>query len=160
MAFAGIRKTLQFIQHNEGTPQQVFPLLCPVREKDWLDGWEYEMIFSKSGLIEQDCVFITPHHGAMKTTWFVSHYDPERLTIEFIRTTPLESVVKIIIQLHPVSNDKTKTEITYQYLGLSEQQNEHIVTTLETEFNNSMAWWERAINHYLKTGQKLLRNNP
>ena len=34
-----IQKTFTFNQLNEGTPEQVFPLLCPVREKDWLDGF-------------------------------------------------------------------------------------------------------------------------
>lgn len=157
MAFIGNRKTLFFTQRNHATPEKVFPLLCPVREKDWLDGWDYEMIFSLSGVAEQDCVFATPHHGEQKTIWYVSHYDNKNYQIEFIRTTPLESVVKINIQLKPVEQSQTEVNISYQYLGLNENENNHITNTLEKEFITSMQWWEKAINHYLKTGEKLIK---
>ena len=57
MSFNAVQKTLTFKQLNNAEPEKVFPLLCPVREKDWLDGWNYKMIYSKSGLIEKNCVF-------------------------------------------------------------------------------------------------------
>lgn len=28
-----------FTQSIKGTPEQVFPLFCPVREADWIPGW-------------------------------------------------------------------------------------------------------------------------
>lgn len=158
MALSAIRKTFHFEQINTGTPEQVFPLLCPVREKDWLDGWEYEMIFSKSGVVEQDCVFSTPHHGELKTIWYVTHHNKNNHIVEFIRTTPDESVVKINIQLSAIDESKTKAHITYQYLGLNEVQNQHIENQLEKEFTAAMYWWQKAINHFLTTGTKLLKN--
>ena len=33
-------------QTIDATPEKVFPLLCPVREAEWLDGWQYAMIYS------------------------------------------------------------------------------------------------------------------
>ena len=38
---------------------KVFPLLCPVREADWIDGWNPVLVLTQSGFAEQDCVFIT-----------------------------------------------------------------------------------------------------
>ena len=67
MEFVGIQKTFEFTRENTGSIDEVFPLLCPVRERDWLDGWEFRMIHSSSGLIEKDCVFATPHHGKLET---------------------------------------------------------------------------------------------
>jgi len=157
MKFEGIQKTLTFDQVNDAVPEKVFPLLCPVREKDWLDGWDYKMVHSKSGLIEQDCVFTTPHHGKADTVWQVTQYNPELFEIEFLRVTPNENVVIINIKLTAKNSDQTNTHISYQYTALNDQQNEFIKFGLENDFSDSMLWWETAINHFLKTGQKLMK---
>jgi hypothetical protein len=155
MSIKGLRRTFNFKQINNGNPEEVFPLLCPVRETDWLDGWQYTMIHSRSGVIEQDCVFTTPHHGKLETTWYVTHYDKAAYAIEFIRITPGENVVKINIRLSAIDSKTTSTEINYQYTVLNEDQNRFIENDLEKNFEQSMTWWERAINHYLVTGKKL-----
>lgn len=155
MEFKGIQKTLSYEQINEGNPSEVFPLLCPVRETEWLDGWKYQMIHSKSGIIEKDCVFSTPQHGEADTIWQTTQYDPENYLIEFLRITPQESVTKINIQLEPQGDKQTKALIQYQYTGLNEAQNQFIQEGLAQSFQESMQWWEKAINHYLKTGELL-----
>jgi hypothetical protein len=38
-----------------------------VREAEWLDGWQYAMIYSDSGRIEEGAVFSTPHDGEEDT---------------------------------------------------------------------------------------------
>lgn len=153
-----IQKTFTYKQINDGTPTEVFPLLCPVREKDWLDSWEYNMIYSKSGLVEKDCVFSTHHHGEFETIWYVSQYDPSNFTIEFIRVTPNESVVKINISLSATGDNKTEATVSYQYTGLNEEQNNYIENGLEDQIRENMKWWEKSINHYLKSGEKLIIN--
>jgi hypothetical protein len=158
MPFKGVQKTLTFKQTNTGSQEEVFPLLCPVREADWLDGWSYTMIHSTSGLIEQDCVFSTPHHGTLETIWYVTHYDKTSFEIEFLRVTPGENVVKINIRLLPIDSRTTLIEINYQYTGLNEDQNKFIEDDLEKNFEQSMTWWEKAINHYLVTGKKLMKH--
>lgn len=129
--------------------------MCPVREKDWLEGWDYKMIYSLSGLIEKDCVFTTPHHGEFDTVWQVTQYDPIKYSIEFLRVTPGENAVKINIQLEKVQEDQTRTIISYQYTALNEKLNAFIENELEKSFMNSMQWWEKAINYYLRTGKML-----
>jgi hypothetical protein len=155
MKFRAIQKTLSYTQLNTTTPEKVFPLLCPVREKDWIDGWEYDMIYSHSGLIEKNCVFSTPRQGEMDTVWHVTQYDPERYEIEFLRVTPKENVVRININLISFENDKTKAMIEYQYTALNEKQNEFINNELDEVFKKMMGWWEKSINHYLETGEQL-----
>jgi hypothetical protein len=152
-----IQKEFNFRQINEGPVTDVFPLLCPVREKDWIDGWDYDMVYSTSGLAEEGCVFTTPHHGKTETTWYVTKHDHVNHEIEFIRFTPGETVVKIYIRLKALPGDKTEANISYQYTGLNEQQNEFIENNMQDSFNQSMHYWEKAINHYLKTGKKLMK---
>jgi hypothetical protein len=158
MEFKGIQQTQSYTQINNGNIEQVFPLLCPVREKDWLDGWDYKMIHSKSGLIEKDCVFTTPNKGKLETIWQVTQYDKLNYKIEFLRLTPTENVVKINIRLEKISEQQTKAMIDYQYTALNEEQNKFIKTELKQSFTDSMKWWEKAINHYLKTGKMLKKD--
>ena len=155
MEFKGIQKTLNYTQLNTGKINEVFPLLCPVREKDWLDGWDFQMIYSQSGLAEKDCVFTTPHHGKYDTVWHITQYDQSNRKIEFLRVTPSENVVRINIELEESGTQQTSTKISYQYTSLSEEVNRFIEADLEISFLKSMVWWEKAINHYLKTGEML-----
>ncbi len=150
-----IQKEFSFRQINEGAVSDVFPLLCPVREKDWIDGWDYDMVYSKSGLAEEGCVFTTPHHGKTETTWYINKHDKLHHIVEFVRFTPGETVVKIHIQLNELPDNKTEAKIAYQYTGLNEQQNEFIENNMQDSFQQSMIYWEKAINYYLRTGEKL-----
>ena len=152
-----MQRTLAYTQINNDSMDRVFPLLCPIREKEWLDGWDCKMIHSHSGLIEQDCVFTTVQHGNQETIWYVTQYDHQRNSIEFLRVTPHENIVKINILCEGIGEKQTKVQITYQYSGLSSDQNSYIETDLEKDFESSMIWWEKAINHYLSTGLMLKR---
>ena len=158
MTFKGIQKTFTYRQINEGNIDEVFPLLCPVREKDWLDGWDYKMIHSNSGLIEKDCVFATPAKNNKEMVWQVTKYDVQKKKIEFLRVTPGENVVKINIHLYEKSQNQTWSEIEYMFTGLNPAQNEYIKTQLHKDFVESMKWWEKSINHYIKTKSLLKKN--
>lgn len=43
--FTARRITRTYHQTINAVPETVFPLLCPVREAEWLDGWQYAMIY-------------------------------------------------------------------------------------------------------------------
>jgi len=158
-SFTSKKITLGFKQINNAHPERVFPLLCPVREKDWLDGWNYQMIYSKSGVAEDGCVFSTPYHGDKETIWIVTKYDPVNFKIALVRVTPGESVVRISINLEGTDRTTTHAFIKYEYTSLSAEQTHYLENGLESDFQASMQWWEKAINYYLETGKKLLKNS-
>ena len=157
MSFKGIQRSFKYNQINYGNIGDVFPLLCPERELDWLDGWEYKMIHSNTGIIEKDCVFTTTFKEHSETVWQVTQYDKTNYIIEFLRVTPFENVAKINIQLNKISEKKTEAIIEYRYTALNEDQNTFIKTNLEQIFIESMKWWEKSINYYLETGNKLIK---
>ena len=67
-------------------PEIVFPLLCPIREYDWIPAWKCEIIYSKSGYAELGCVFTTDfkdHSG--HETWVVYTYEKNK-QIGFVKT--------------------------------------------------------------------------
>ena len=157
MEFRGEQRLMISRQINNARPEIVFPLLCPVREKDWLDGWNYKMIFSNSGLIEKNCVFATLKQNCEDAIWYVTVHDKVNYRVELIRVTPGIDVVKINIDLYSNRNETTTAEIAYQYTGLNCTVNSWMQDKLENEFEENMMWWERSINHYLQSGEKLKR---
>ena len=71
-AFAARRVSHEYTQTNDAPPEKVFPLLCPVREADWVPGWQYRLIYSDSGCAEDGCVFATPNDTGPETIWMAS----------------------------------------------------------------------------------------
>ena len=155
MKFKGIQKTFKYTQLNNGAIEKIFPLLCPIREKDWIEGWDCKMIHSTSGLIEKDCVFTTSPREKIESVWHVTHYDQQTHKIEFLRFTPSENVAKITIELEEINKQNTRACISYQYTALCEKQNTLLNSNMEQLFLESMTWWEKSINYYLKTGNML-----
>ncbi len=147
-------QTFNSIHHYNFTAEQVFPLLCPVRETEWIEGWEYEMVYSRSGIIEKNCVFVTPFGQGIETVWQVTEYEPDIKWIEFLRVTQGLFTVRISIQLHEARQGCT-AELSYRYTALSELGKTMIQSMVAQHFHEDMKYWEKALNHYLATGQML-----
>lgn len=154
--FEAKRVVRTYTQHIIATPEKVFPLLCPVREMEWLDGWTYEMIYSESGIAEKGCVFKNKLAGDVDTIWVISSYDPPRY-IEFVRITPDAAVVQFDIKLRDNGDGTTDAEITYTFTGLTEAGNAYVESFANEKFIGFMSWWEKAMNHYIQTGEMLKR---
>jgi hypothetical protein len=149
-----LRVTRAFVQTLCSRPEAVFPLLCPVREGDWLEGWDCRVVYSDSGVAEAGCVFTTAHHGDTETVWYTTdHESPRR--VRFVRVTPGFMTVEIEILLAPLGRDGTQATIHYTYTALGPQGQDALERSTEEEWLQMMEWWERSMNHYLQTGERL-----
>lgn len=153
MGFQGKRITHEYTQTNCAGPNRVFPLLCPVREADWVPGWQYCLIYSQSGIAELGCVFTTPNDDGSEATWVVTEYDPADFAIAFVWVNPGSVAAQIRIRLESKSGNETISNICYSYTGLSEQGNREVERYDTGWFQQKMQSWEVAINHYLRTGK-------
>ena len=87
---------------------QVFTLLCPVREFDWIEEWACEMIYSDSGVAELGCIFSTYNEeDGGKDIWVISRYDVNQ-GIQFIRTNAIRNIRYDLT----LTADSNKTHIT------------------------------------------------
>ena len=152
-AFNAMRVCHEYTQTNDAQPEKVFPLLCPVREADWVAGWKYHLIYSESGLAEDGCVFSTPNDAGPETLWMVTHYDPGAYAIAYAWVEPGMVATQLRISLAPAPGGKTNARIRYLYTGLSAAGNAMLERYTPDWFRNKMQGWERAINHYLRTGK-------
>ena len=146
------------VQRIEASPARVFPLLCPVREREWLDGWECEVLHSRSGLAEEGCVFRTRSDDFPETVWIVSRHDPEAGRVEFARVTPGLVATRLVLRVE-LSDGATALHVLYAHTPLSADGAAFVREHHSSEaFQSSMAWWERSMNHFLATGRKLTKD--
>jgi hypothetical protein len=153
--FRGNRVTHEYRQTNAAPAVEVFPLLCPVREADWVPGWQYRMIYSHSGVVEGGCVFATPNEDGSETIWTVTEYDPAALRVAFAWVNPGLVAAWIRISLVGNSQGTTDAHIYYSYTALSDAGNREVNHYNQDWFGHKMQSWEQAINHYLRTGKRM-----
>jgi hypothetical protein len=156
--FQGKRVTHQYTQNHVAPPEKVFPLLCPVREADWVPGWQYRLIYSGSGVAEYGCVFITPNEDSTESIWVVTDYDPATFHIAFAWVNPGRVAAQIRIRLRRSAGDSpshTHAFVQYTYTGLSTEGNREVERYDQKWFLHKMQSWEAAINHYLQTGKRI-----
>ena len=152
--FRSKRISRKYIQINVGPPDKVFPLLCPVRESEWLPHFKAKVIYSSTGISEDGAIFQTTHGDGEPITWIITRYKPNSL-IEMIYIIPNILIVRINIQLVNHDKEHTETAIRYTYTGLSERGNAEVEKFTEERFNHQMEYWEKAINFYLIHGKMI-----
>ncbi|MBU1713789.1 MAG: hypothetical protein KKD47_11910 [Proteobacteria bacterium] len=147
------RVTRTFTQKLEAEPSKIFPLLCPVREADWIDGWNPPFVFSESGVAELDCVFLT-EASPINAIWYITRHEPGNGFVEMIKITPEVTAGKLTIQLNPVEGGSEAT-ITYSYTSLGPEGDAFVASFTEEYYQQFMRDWEARINHYLSHGSVL-----
>ncbi|MBI5248949.1 MAG: hypothetical protein HY912_05590 [Desulfomonile tiedjei] len=153
--FQAKRVTKHFTRTIAASRSEIFPLLCPVREHEWIDGWTCEMIYSETGVAENNCVFKTSFPRGVEETWVVSHYDTEGFEIRFAVVNPEGYVMKLDISLQERGDDSTDMSWTNNFTGLTPEGNEFIANYDGETYAAAMQGLFAALEHYLRTGQML-----
>lgn len=145
-----------YVQRLVAGPAQVFPLLCPVREADWLDGWDPGEVWSRSGVAEPDCVFTTkaPGGATQDAIWYVTRHEPDAGFVEMLKITPGVTACRLTIQLRAAAPG-CEAEVTYTHTSLG-PAGDRFVDGFTAEFYlRFMREWEARMNHFLATGTML-----
>jgi len=147
------RATHSYTQHLHGTPDEVFSLLCPVREAEWLERWDPLIVLSESGLAEDGCVFVTAE-GDDEAVWMVTRHEPEVGFIEMVKIVPHLTACRLSIQLaaSPVGTDAI---VTYSHTSLGPDGDAFVDGFDSSYYARFMGDWERRLDHYLMTGEML-----
>ena len=153
----GLQIIRSYTMSLDALPEAVFPLLCPVREYDWIEPWSCEVIFTRSGFADETCVFQTnfPDDGGPdggSRTWVVSRYEPPS-RIEFVVTGD-DTALHYAIALCP---DGEGTEATWcqRYTALTAVGRDRLARFTAETHEAEMRTLERMLAHYLETGTRL-----
>ena len=135
-------------------PEEVFPLLCPLRELDWVPGWECELVYTESGVAEEGCIFRTdrPADGGLDT-WVVSRYEPDR-RISFVRVNPLRAIL-YDIALAASPEGGTSLVWSQEITALEPAGDALVKGQTQAAFASMIESIERMLEHYLATGTVL-----
>ena len=144
------RVTRSYTQRLCAEPNQVFPLLCPVREAEWLERWDPLTVLTNSGAAEVDCVFSTPAspHNAL---WYITRHEAAMGFVEMIKLTPEVTVCRLTIQLTPAPGG-CEALVTYTNTSLGSEGDAFIEAFTEEHYTAFMRDWEERLNHFLRTG--------
>ncbi len=137
-------------------PEKVFPLLCPVLEYDWIDGWDCDLVFTQSGVAEQDCVFVTHFPGEEGEVWSVNRYEPHG-RIEFTRFLPGKRVMRYVITVEDDGAGGSNLVWTKIMTGLSSGALAGLESTAPEQHAAMVERLKRMLGHYLETGKMLPR---
>lgn len=133
---------------------EVFPLLCPVREYEWIQPWRCELVYTQSGRAELDCVFKTNFEDdGPEDVWVVSRYEPPTL-IEFVRVNALRTI-RYSINLHPLDGGRTSATWSQVITALNAEGDEIVARYSDEAHQGEMKTLSRMLNHFLKTGAML-----
>ena len=148
------RVSRSYTQHLEAPPAKVFPLLCPVRETEWVNDWRPKLVISGSGLAEPGCVFVTPGIPD-DAVWLMTVYDMKKHRLEIIKFIPGMVIGTISVGLAADGKDRCTADITYAYTSLSDHGDLALEEFTPAHFESFMRTWETELNHFLRTGGKL-----
>ena len=116
------RRAIRSFTHEVGfPPSDVFPLLCPTREFDWIPTWECTLVHSESGYAELDVVFTTDFPDRGHEIWQCTRYEPPT-RIDYLVTAPGLYTNRLQIDLAEIS-DGTRLTWTRTFTGLTERGN-------------------------------------
>lgn len=155
MNFEAKHISRSYRQTINATPKVIFPLLCPEKETEWLDDWDYKMIYSISGVAELGAVFTTSFWEDSEQIWIITKHDQIKNEVQFARVVPGLVTSVLDIYVLPKDENSSYVDITYTYTGLTEKGNNFIDTYTEEFFTKNMKEWEDSMNYFLKTGSML-----
>jgi len=151
--FEAKRCFLMAEQQLNSTPENIFPLLCPTREYEWIETWKCDLIYSDSGLAELCCIFKTNFPREKEEIWITNLFEPNKL-IQFLRVSE-KLVIRYTINLS--ANEKGDTTAIWVQVitALNEEGNQYIEACSNVEFGKNIKGLEKMLNHYLETGKML-----
>lgn len=152
MSFRAVRLTKDYRMHVPARMEEVFPLLCPVREREWLPYWRCNILYSESGRAEAGCVFETHFSDRWEMTWLVTKYDPPG-AIQYTVFKPESHVWTFDILLAPEGAGYSQLLWRHTFTGLTPEGNQYLIEYTEEKHRSHLGLIERALVHYIKTGR-------
>lgn len=152
------RRHFSFETTLAAAPERVFPLLCPVREYEWIPLWHCELLHTASGVAELGCVFRTKFPDSWGAeVWVVSRYEPCS-HIAFVRTGLLRTM-RYAISLWPRDNG-TRILWHQEVTALCAEGTALLGKADSEAFTIQMRELNGLLQHYLTTGSMYRAAGP
>ncbi|MBA4367576.1 MAG: hypothetical protein C0403_08045 [Desulfobacterium sp.] len=145
----------------KASPGKIYPLACPVEELRWIPNWEYELIYSKSGVNETNCIFNEEQSGPhffekpLTTTWVTVLHDPDKHRILFQLNLSGKAVINLKVEFREVGKEVSSCTWHMIFTALDEEANSMATETIQVKMELVMNFLSEALKHYCETGEML-----
>jgi hypothetical protein len=163
-SFQSKRIVSHHVEKIKASPERIFPLLCPIQEYKWIDGWQCEMVYSDGGAIENNCIFKEEKTSPIlfdlstPTYWMTSLYNPEMYCIQFVLLTGTMAFAKIDVEVQGLGEALSSVTWTFTITSLNDEANKIIGAATEQKTKLLLSILGQSLKRYCETG-KLFRLN-
>jgi hypothetical protein len=130
--------------------EDVFPLLCPKREEEWIPGWECETIWSRSGYNEEGAIFRTTKPYGTELYWNTLQYDIHHKVVDFLITAPQRYMFRFRIVIVDGSSGFLTLNFLQTFTSVSEEGNELLHQYQAEDFAGRLRNLGEFMNQYLE----------
>jgi hypothetical protein len=138
-------------------PDKIFPLLCPVEELKWIDNWRCQLVYTDSGVNENNCIFREDISGAVlfdypvTITWITILYDPDS-HLQFVLVCGEKAIIKFDVELRDKGNGISSVQFKFTFTPLKEDA---VELTSEEKLMTILTFLAISLKHYCETGKLL-----
>ncbi len=138
-------------------PERIFPLACPVEELRWIPDWEYELVYSQSGVNEMGCIFIENKSGPHlfekpgPTTWTTLVHDPDKNHILFHLNLDGKAIIRFDILIHVVGQDISRVDLKMVFTALDQETQVMSKESIREKLGLILTMLAEALKHYCET---------
>lgn len=156
MQFQATQYSRNGIIQCKATVEEVFPLLCPKKEEEWIPGWECETIWSNSGYNEESAIFKTVKPYGTELYWTTLQYDINSKIVDFLLTAPRLYMFRFKIEIHVSSDSLLSITFTQTFTSISEEGNILLKRYRSEDFGERLKNLEEFMNRYLEDKRKMM----
>jgi hypothetical protein len=149
MTFQSTQWTRSGVINCKASVEEVFPLLCPKKEEEWIPGWECEVIWSRSGYNEEGAVFRTLKPYGTELYWITLEYDIRNRRGDFLLTAPRLYIVRFRIEIQEKAEGVLALTFTQVFTSISEEGNAFLDRYRGEDYQARLKALEGYLNQYL-----------
>jgi len=142
-----VRARHQYTQRIHASAKDVFPLLCPVRECEWLPRWDPLLVVTKSGFAEQGAVFVTEVEDR-EATWVITQHNPEAGFVAMVEIVSGLVAIELSIQVNGVGESEAECVVSYTYTAISHDGELFVRDRTAEWYLEFMGEWEGLLNSH------------
>jgi hypothetical protein len=132
----------------KGPIDRVFSLFSPDGEKEWVPGWNPEMLFPPEATWGEGLVFRTREESG-PATWVVNRFDPASHHVVYHRLEPEHYVARVEVTCRAKTNTTTDATVQYTFTPLTATGAAAIAAMTDESYKQKMARWQQWIDQAL-----------
>ena len=132
-----------------------------MEELRWIPDWDYQLIYSETGVNETNCIFNEDKSGLhffekpMTTTWITTTHDPDRHLVIFQLYFGGKAVIRLEIRFREVCENVSSATWHMVFTALDDEANAMPVETIQSRMALMMAFLADLLKHYCETGRMM-----